>query len=190
MHAMPVPLPPSTVSAMVVDAVRLPEVPVTVTVDVLAAAVLPAVSVSTLVPVVGLVPKAAVTPAGNVDAASVTLPVNPLRSVTAMVSVPLELGAIERDVAEGAIVKLGAAVTISEKVVVAVSVPEVQVMVMAYVPGAVVLLAVSVSTLVVVIGLVPNAEVTPIGKPDIEQVTLPEKGLTSVTVMVSVPLAP
>jgi hypothetical protein len=53
-----------------------------------------------------------------------------------------------------------------------------------------VLLAVSVSTLVVVVGLVANAAVTPVGSPDAARVTLPVNGLTSVTVMVSVPLRP
>ena len=66
-----------TVRAMVVVAVRLPEVPVMVTVDVPAVAVALAVNVSTLLPVVGLVAKAAVTPLGKPDAASVTLPLNP-----------------------------------------------------------------------------------------------------------------
>jgi hypothetical protein len=74
---------------MVVDSVREPEVPVMVTVASPIVAVLLAVSVSTLVPVVGLVPNAAVTPLGNPDAVSVTLPVNPFRFVTVMVSVPL-----------------------------------------------------------------------------------------------------
>ena len=78
-----------TVSASVVVAVRLPEVPVIVTVAVPVVAVLLAVNVSTLVPVVGFVPNAAVTPLGRPDAASVTLPVNPPRSVTVMVLVPL-----------------------------------------------------------------------------------------------------
>jgi hypothetical protein len=66
-----------TVRAMVVVAVRLPEVPVMVTVAAPVVAVALAVSVSTLVPVVGFVPKAAVTPLGRPEAASVTLPVNP-----------------------------------------------------------------------------------------------------------------
>lgn len=78
-----------TVSAIVVEAVSVPEVPVMVTVDVPVAAVLLAVSVSTLEPVVGLVPNAAVTPLGNPDAARVILPVNPHMSVTVIVSVAL-----------------------------------------------------------------------------------------------------
>ncbi len=78
-----------TVRAMVVDAVSVPEVPLMVTVGVPDAAALLAVSVSTLPPVVGLVPKAAVTPLGNPETASVTLPANGLTSDTVMVSVAL-----------------------------------------------------------------------------------------------------
>lgn len=86
--------------------------------------------------------------------------------------------------------KVGMAVTVREMVVVALSVPEVPVMVMVEVAAAVVLATVSVRTLVVVAGLVANAAVTPVGRPDAARVTLPVKGLTSVTVIVSVPLAP
>jgi len=85
-------LPPPvavTVSAIVVDAVRVPEVPVMVIVDVAAAAVAATVNVTTLVLVVGLVAKAAVTPVGNPVAARVTLPANGLISVTVIVSVPV-----------------------------------------------------------------------------------------------------
>jgi hypothetical protein len=76
-----------TFSVKVVVAVVVPEVPVTVTVDEPVVAVLVAVSVRTLLPVVGFVPQAAVTPLGNPDAASVTLPVKLPTSVTVMVSV-------------------------------------------------------------------------------------------------------
>ena len=74
---------------IVVVALRLPEVPVIVTVPVPVVAVLLAFSVSTLVDVAGFVANEAVTPAGNPDAASVTLPANGLTSVTVIVSVPL-----------------------------------------------------------------------------------------------------
>jgi hypothetical protein len=77
-----------TVKAMVVLAVRLPDVPLMVTVAAPVATVLLAVSVSTLLPVVGLVAKAAVTPLGRPEAASVTLPVNPFWPVTVMVDFP------------------------------------------------------------------------------------------------------
>jgi hypothetical protein len=79
----------STVSAMVVDAVNVPEVPVIVTLAAPVVAELLAVSVSTLLPVVGSVPNAAVTPLGRPDAVRVTLPVNVPTSVTEIVSVAL-----------------------------------------------------------------------------------------------------
>ena len=78
-----------TVNATVVLAVVEPEVPVIVIVNDPVVAVLLAVSVSTLLLVAGFVPKFAVTPLGNPDAASVTLPVKPPTSVTVIVSVPL-----------------------------------------------------------------------------------------------------
>jgi hypothetical protein len=177
---------------MVVVALNVPEVPVMVTVAAPVVAVLLAVSVSTLLPVVGLVPNAAVTPVGNPDAARVTLPVKGLTSVTVMVSVPLLPCVIAKVAAERESVKLPvlAALTVSAMVVDAVRVPDVPVMVTVDEPVVAVLLAVSVSTLLPVVGLVPNAAVTPLGNPDAARVTLPVKGLTSVTEIVSVPLLP
>ena len=82
-------------------------------------------------------------------------------------------------------------VTVSVKVVVTgVSVPEVPVIVTVEVPAVAVLLAVSVRTLEVAEDAGLNEAVTPLGKPDAANATLPVKGLTSVTVIVSVPLAP
>lgn len=75
-------------------------------------------------------------------------------------------------------------------VVDAVNVPEVPEMVTVDVPAAAVLAAENVTTLVPVAGFVPKAAVTPVGKPAAARVTLPANGLTSVTVMVSVALAP
>jgi len=57
------------------------------------------------------------------------------------------------------------------------------------VPVAAVLLAISVRTLLPVVGLVPNAAVTPLGIPDAVRVTAPVNPPTSVTLMVSVPPA-
>jgi len=82
------------------------------------------------------------------------------------------------------------ALTVRAIVVVAVRVPEVPVIVTVAAPAVAVLLAVSVSTLLPVVGLVPNAAVTPLGNPEAARVTLPANGLTSVTVIVSVPLLP
>jgi hypothetical protein len=182
----------TTVSAIVVVAVSVPEVPVIVTVELPAVAVLLAARVSTLVAVVGLVANAAVTPLGNPDAVRVTLPVNPPTSVTVIVSVALLLCVTDKVDAERASVKLAGvlATTVSAMVAVSIMEPEVPVMVTVDVPTVAVLLAVSVSTLVPVAGLVPNAAVTPVGNPDAARVTLPEKGLTSFIVRVSVALLP
>ena len=78
---------------------------------------------------------------------------------------------------------------VSAMVVVAVSEPEVPVIVTVAAPTVAVLLAVNVSTLVDVVGFVANDAVTPVGNPEAARVTLPVNGLTSVTVIVSVPLA-
>jgi hypothetical protein len=86
-------------------------------------------------------------------------------------------------------VKLPPEVTVRAMVVDAVNEPEVPVTVTVEVPAVAVALAVRVSTLVDVAGLVANAAVTPVGRPEAARVTAPVKGLTSVTVMVSVPLA-
>lgn len=181
-----------TASAIVVLAVNVPEVPVMVTVAAPVVAVLLAVSVSTLLPVVGLVPKAAVTPLGNPDAARVTLPANGLTSVTVTVSVLLLPWVIAKVATEGLSVKLPvpAPLTVRAMVVDAVSVPEVPITVTVAAPVVAALLAVRVSTPLLVVGLVANAAVTPVGKPEAASVTLPANGLMSVTVMVSVLLAP
>ena len=180
----------ATVRAMVVDAASVPEVPAMVTLDVPAAAVLLAVKVSVLLAVAGLVPNAAVTPLGRPDAARVTAPVNPPRSVTVMVSLPRPPWAIERAGAEAESVKAGGPVTVRETFVDAVSTPEVPVTVTVEVPTVAVALAASVSTLVPVVGLVPNVAVTPLGRPDAARVTLPVNPGWAATEMVSVALAP
>jgi hypothetical protein len=96
-----------TVSAMVVEAVRLPEVPVIVTVAVPVVAVPLAVRVSVLVLVVGLVPNTAVTPVGKPEAERVTLPVNPPTSLTVIVLEPLPPWLIVRLLGFAERVKLG-----------------------------------------------------------------------------------
>ena len=86
--------------------------------------------------------------------------------------------------------KLEAGLTVRAMVVAVVTVPEVPVIVTVDVPIVAVLLAVSVSTLFPVVGLVPNAAVTPLGRPDAARVALPVNPPTSVTVMVSVAALP
>ncbi len=75
-------------------------------------------------------------------------------------------------------------------VVVADRLPEVPVMVTVEFPVVAVLLAVSVSTLELVDDAGLNEAVTPLGSPEAANDTEPLNGLTSVTVMLSVPLAP
>ena len=58
------------------------------------------------------------------------------------------------------------------------------------VPVAAVLLAASVSVLVLPVLLGLNNAVTPLGRPDADKLTLPLKPFRGVTVMVLVPLAP
>lgn len=181
----------ATVSAIVVVAVNVPEMPVMVIVAVatLQLAGLYA-SVSTLVPVVELGLKLAVIPVGNPDATSVTAPVNPPISVIVIASVAVLPGTTVKVAIDSFSVKPGLEVIVSAIVVFAVSAPEVPVMVTVEVPAVAVALAVIVTRLVFVAGLVPKVAVTPLGNPEAARVTAPVKGLTSVTVMVSVALAP
>jgi hypothetical protein len=175
-----------------------PEVPVTVTVAAPVLAVEEAVRVSVEVTlpfgagVTGLGENAAVTPVGSPVALRVTAELKLLVLVMVMVLVPLLLWAMLRVAGEAAMVKLAVAVAVivSAKVVVAVRVPEVPVMVTVDVPVVAELLAVSVSTLVPVVGFVPYDAVTPFGRVELVRVTLPVNPLTSVTVMVLAPLLP
>ena len=76
------------------------------------------------------------------------------------------------------------------KLVVAVVLPEVPVMVTVNAPVVAVVLAVSVRTVEVVEDVGLNEEVTPLGRPDTLNDTVPVNPGRSVTVMVSVPLLP
>ena len=89
--------------------VKLPDVPVSVTVAVPVAALL-AVRASVLLEVAGFGLNAAVTPVGNPDAESVTLPLNPFTGVMVIVLVPLLPGATNMVFGEGKTMKFGALV--------------------------------------------------------------------------------
>jgi hypothetical protein len=175
-----------------------PEVPVIVTVAVPTAAEDDAVSVSTEVAlpfeggVTGFVENAAVTPLGNPLALRVVAELNPPVLVTVIVLVPLLPCVTVTEVGDALTLKLGDVdeFTVSAMVVVAVRLPDVPVIVTVAVPVVAVLLAVRVSVLVEVVGFVPNAAVTPLGKPDAAKFTLPENPPRSVTVIVLVPLPP
>ena len=167
-------------------------VPVTVTVEVPTVAVLLAVKVRTLVDVVGLVPKAAVTPLGRPDADRVTLPVKPPEGVSVIVLEPLVPCLTVKLEGEADNEKFGVAtpVTVSEIVVVWLNVPDVPVIVTVDVPVVAVELAVNVTELEVVVGLVPNVAVTPEGRPEADRLTLLVKPPEGVTVTVLLPLDP
>lgn len=75
-------------------------------------------------------------------------------------------------------------------VVLALSDPEVPVMVTVAEPSVAVLLAASVTTLLPVVGFVAKAAVTPVGNPDATSVTEPLNPFRSATVIVLVALRP
>ena len=163
-----------------------------VTEEVPVVAVALAVKVRTLAPDVGLVPKVAVTPLGRAELDSVTAPVKPPEGVTVIVLLPLAPCVTVTLVGEAESEKLGVATafTVRETEVVCVRAPEIPVIVMVDVPVVAVALAAKVTTLVPVVGLVPNAAVTPAGKGDVDKVTLPVNPPEGVTVIVLLPLPP
>jgi hypothetical protein len=167
-----------------------------VSVDVPTAAAPVATSERTLLLVAGLGLNEAVTPLGIPVAVSVTPPVNPPLSVTVMVSVTPELRARVNDGEDGAIVKLPPPeepVTVSMIVVDALMDPDVHETVMLDEPAVAVLPIVNWSVVLGLNGLAPQAAVTPDGRAERVQVTLPSEpadGLLFVTVMVSVTLEP
>ncbi len=187
-----------TVNAIVAVCVSEPDVPVTVMVAVPVVAVALAASVSVLVVlplaagVTGFALNAAVTPLGRPDAASVTALANEFCDVIVMVLVPLAPCVTETLAGDALAVKFGVAtaVTVSAIVVLAVSAPDVPLMVTVAVPVVAVELAVKLNTLDPVVGLVPNDAVTPLGKPVADSVTLPENPPASITLIVLVPAAP
>lgn len=80
--------------------------------------------------------------------------------------------------------------TVKLRGVVFVRAPEVPLMVTGTVPVVAVADADKVSTLLVVAGFGLKSAVTPLGSPEAERVTLPEKPFDGVIVMVLVPLLP
>jgi hypothetical protein len=104
-------------SEKVVAALNAPEFPVTVTVTgPPSVATLLAESVNTWVPAAVPAAKLAVTPLGNPVADSVTDPVNPPRSATEIVLVPLPFCATDTLVGDADNVKLGGTIPVSVKV--------------------------------------------------------------------------
>lgn len=179
-----------TVRDSVVELDRLPDEPVMVTVAVPVVAVLLAVSVNVLEPVVVLGLNDAVTPAGNPEAARLTLLLKPLRALMAILLVPLAPCTMVKEFGEAESVKFPWGFTVRERVVVLVKPADVPVTVTVNGPVAAVPVADIVKRLLAVAGFVPNAAVIPLGKPDAARVTLPLKPLRGLIEMVAEAEAP
>jgi hypothetical protein len=132
---------------------------------------------------------AAVTPAGNFETASVTLPENAFAGAMVMVLVTLPPGSSVTALGEAERVKLGFA-TVRLNGMLFVKLPDVPVIVTVAVPVAALELTARVSVLLEVAGFGLNAAFTPDGKPEAESVTLPLNPFTGVMVIVLVPLLP
>ncbi len=165
----------TTVRVNVVLLVKLAEVPVMVTTAVPIVAALPAASVKVLVPVVLAGLKEAVTPVGNPEADRLTLPVNPFCGVIVTALAPLVPWRMLKVFGEAERPKVCDEVTARETKTVFTRLPDLPVMVTVAVPTSAALLAESVSVLVplVLVGL--KEAVTPLGKPDADKLTVPEK---------------
>src|SRR6267143_4353081 len=169
---------------------RLPDLPRTLTLKVPVIAELLTVSVTVLLEVEGLGLKEAVTPVGRLDAEKVTLPVKPFVGWMVIVDVPVLPRATLRLLGDAERLKFGPRFTVRAIVVVCVRPPDVPVIVTVKLPVEAVLLAVSVSVLVLVVLLGLNDGVTPLGRPEADKLTLPVKPFCGLTVIVLVPLFP
>jgi len=167
-----------------------------VTVLVPVVAVLLAVNVSVLVPVAGFGLNDVVTPLPWPLVDNVTLPVKPFDGWIVIVVVPCDERVMLKLVGEADRVKLAeaTAVTVRETVVVCVTPPPMPVMVIMYVPVAVV----DATAKVIVELPEPGAAidvglkltVTPVGWPDADKATAELKPSNTVVVTVDVPLLP
>ena len=170
--------------------VRLPEAPWIVIENVPVVALLVADRVTVLVVAVLVGLNDAVTPCGRPEADKLALPMKPFCGVTVIVDATWLARARLNEFAEADSVKFGAAVTVSERVVLCDNAPEVPVMFMVTVPRLAVVLAVRVSVLVVAVLVGLNAAVTPVGRPVAERLTPPVNPFSGLTVMVLAPFAP
>jgi hypothetical protein len=166
------------------------DVPVIVTGTDPVVAVPVAVNVSVLVVVVELGLNDALTPLGRPEADKSTTPLKPFAGVRVIVAVPEFPCAMLTLPGDAERVKFTGAVTVRVIVVVLVTLPDVPVIVTKAVPVVAELLADSVSVLAVLAGFGPNDAVTPLGRPDADNVTPLLKPLYGVMLMVGVPGAP
>jgi len=179
-----------TVSAMRADSVKLPDVPIILTLAVPTAAVALATRLrDSMLAVVPRV-KVAVTPEGRPETARVTVPLKPFTGLRVMVDFaefpwtrPMVAGL-------AVIVKLDGDVTATLSVKVLVRVPDFPVTVTVAAPKAAEADAVSVRTLDVVAVAELKDAVTPEGKPETVNATLPENPFSAVMATVLVALPP
>lgn len=172
--------------------VNVPDVPVTVTVLVPTVAEPIAVSVRVLDAVAGLALSEALTPVGRPDTDKLTLPPKPFWPATLIRLAPLLPCAMLKLLGDADRLKVGTAITVTERDVVWVKVPDVPVIVTITVPGVAAPLAVSTSVLgvVAVAGFGLNEALTPPGSPDADRLTVPVNPFTEVTLTVLLPFAP
>jgi len=176
----------TTVRPSVAVRIRVPEVPVTVMLAFPAVAELFAVSVRVLAEVVLTGLKAAVTPAGNPDAAILTVEVKPLMGAIDTVALTAVLLGAVNEPLDTVRLKLGATM-VNVRDTADLIVPEVPVTVTVALPARAALLAVRVSVLAVAVLAGLKAAVTPAGSPEAARLTLAAKPLCGTTVIV--PLA-
>jgi len=172
------------------ECVNPPELPLTLTPKVPGFAELLTLSVNVVAVVEEVGLNDAVTPPGRLEAEKATLPVNPFVRCTVIVDVPELPRLIVTLPGEAERLKLGAGFTVKVTVVVCVRLPEVAVIDTVAVPVLAKLLALNVTVLLPVAGLGPKAAVTPLGKVELEKVTLPVKPLTGLMVMALEPRPP
>ena len=170
----------------------LPAIPVIVTVNVPKVAVALALSVKVLVLVALAGLKEAVTPLGRPEADKLTVPLKPFCGVMVTVLVPLAPCRNFRLLGDAEIAKFvpGAGFTISDMVVVLVTLPDLPVIVSVNTPVVAVPLAVNVKVPVLVALTGLKEGVTPLGRPEADKLTLPLKPFSGVIETVLVPLAP
>ena len=174
----------TTVSAIVVVAVRPSSVPVILMVNVPVVAVMLTVNANVLLLIAGFGLSDAVTPLGRPDTERLTgLFWGAIRIVLAPVSPCVMLTLF------GVAVSVSPGFTVSLSVVVCVRVPEVPVIVRVEVPVAAVALAVAVRVLVEVAGFGLKEAVIPLGSPDTASVTAAANPFSAVIVTLLVPLA-
>jgi hypothetical protein len=161
------------VRAMVAVSLKLPDFPVTVTVHCPGAAEAVAASIRMQLEDVGPGPNDPETPAGSPVKLMVTVLEKPFCGVNVRVELADAPCATLRPVGDADKVNVGGRVTVSAIVALAVSVPDVPVMVTVAVAAAAVPDAVNVTLRAVPAG--PKAAVTPAGSPEAARATVPLK---------------